>query len=188
MKKSILSFIALLVLLSSKSQLAKSTWLLTGNLNLRSSNYTVQNGSQFKQFEVEIAPKVGYFIVDKMAVGLYPAFSFSNNLSIPDNQSAMTAIQLGPFARYYFLSKDKQLNIFAESSYRYTSTRYSRSNTDGSITSIGVGPVIYFNSAVGLEFAVTYQIIKAATPNIKSTTKHIGLSIGLQVHLKNETN
>jgi len=116
--KTIKLFIAatLLLTINSYGQLDKKTWLVGGSGSFNSyklegsfisqqTNNQVITGYNYKV--IELSPKVGYFFIDKLAIGITPTFSYSKVISRVNNTTAYYAnkFSVGPFARYYFLKK-----------------------------------------------------------------------------------
>ena len=98
--------------MTAKSQLTKGTWVVGGtgkfyanNNSINSSTYNVDA----KYTEISISPSVGYFIIDKLVLGLRPTFS-SLKGKVTSSGGLSTNVQrywVGPFGRYYLLEKEK---------------------------------------------------------------------------------
>lgn len=60
-------------------------------------------GSEFstKHFNFNLAPKVSYFVIDKLEVGLDINFGLTMNYFDEDSFNRITTINAGPFVRYY---------------------------------------------------------------------------------------
>lgn len=92
---------------------------------------------------------------------------------------------MGPFSRYYLLDTEKPYNILIEAAYQYGIGSTKPLNERQSIFSAGIGPVVYFNSAVGLEFLLGYNnTVKNAEGYYRSSKNSVQLNIGLQIHLE----
>jgi hypothetical protein len=178
----ILSFVLLVNLMSA--QIDKGNWMVGGSGFIQNykveytSNNTTQNQSVFA---LQISPNIGFFILDKFAVGGLLTFNF-NNPSGSNNSSQGYGI--APFTRYYFLQTDKPINFFAQASFEYSE---GRTNNTASIKNFSrgyafkAGPAIYFNSSVALEVTLNYSSSKNSD-NIKGTL--FGAGVGLQIHLE----
>lgn len=80
MIKYIFTFILFLLIHKSSAQLDKKTWLIGGDFNMNYSqssgliddNFADKNIGRYndKTFNISLKPKVGYFILDKLAIGL----------------------------------------------------------------------------------------------------------------------
>lgn len=182
------TFIALLSLFSitSKSQIARGNWLVGGNANLSSSKQNLINSTdKNSSIMFSILPTIGYFIVDKFAFGINPGASFTQSKN-NNTKSNVTSYRIGPFAKYYFLETDNMANLFLQGSFGYGINRFN--NFGNTATNkyvsylISGGPVIYFNTSVGLEFSLGWKYDKAIED--KSTTNSLVVGIGFQIHLE----
>ena len=167
------------IALTANCQITKGNWMLGGNASFSSLKSSSTAAAQFKQTDIQIIPTVGYFFIDKFTAGLRPSLTYGSNTIANSN----TIIGIGPFARYYFLSPDNILNLFTEGSYSYGSISgkgqiASKSNT----YSVSGGPVVYFNSSVGLEFTLAYSTTKVV--GFTGTNNEVRFGIGFQFYLE----
>lgn len=182
MKKiSILILSILFINLKANSQITKGNWLVGGSAFFSSLNSASTASARFKQTSIQITPLVGVFLKDKFAVGLTPSFTYGSNTIANSN----TVISAGPFIRYYFLKPANIVNLFTQGSYSYgiISGKGQTSSKSNSF-SISGGPVIYFNSSVGLEFTLNYSATKVV--GFSGTNNEIKFGIGFQFHLEKE--
>lgn len=187
--KLLFLLLAINISLNSIGQLTKGIWLLGGSGKLYSYSGTYRTTAFYntsKNLDVEISPSIGYFLIDKFALGLRPAFSWiKGNI---DNGAFITNVKrfsLGPFARYYFLNTEKPYNIVADISYQYGT--YAFTNQKGTIKTLSImaGPVIYFNTSIGLEFLLGYSSkIEDVEAGYKDTRKGFQIGLGFQIHLE----
>jgi hypothetical protein len=177
------------------AQLNKGTWLVGGSGSFKSSA-TESYGTGYSQtsdrLEIAISPNVGYFVMDKLALGLKTSFTkHKEEVDGPGGLYTNTnRFYVGPFARYYFLEKEKQFNLLADIGYQYVRVNFKPIiKVDITNFNAAVGPVIYFNTTVGLEFLVGYYSTKETRKQSGGdyTNKQSGLqmSIGFQIHLEN---
>jgi outer membrane protein len=73
----------------------------------------------FKENSFEVAPKVGYFITENIAIGASIGYQ-SNKLDFDGEDVTNTGLGLGAFGRYYFTPSSK-FSLFAELGVNYTS-------------------------------------------------------------------
>lgn len=181
MKKNlILIVIYSFIIKNANCQITKGNWLVGGSASYSSLNSLSTASTQFKQSNFQITPSVGYFLKDKFAVGLNPSLYYgSNNIG-----NSSTIITIGPFVRYYFLIPENVFNLFGEGSYAYGSNTGKGQGAAQilNIYSISGGPVIYFNSSVGLEFIINYS--KTSIAGFSGTNNEIRFGIGFQIHLE----
>ncbi len=187
MKAFLITTLFSFVLLSGQAQITKNNWLVGGAANFSSSVQKVNNNTdKLKATNFSILPNIGYFIADKFAVGVSPGITFGKS---KDNylESSFTSYKISPFARYYFLDTENITNLFLQGSFGYGLIRTRDSNNNLAKSkyttySIMAGPVIYFNTSVGLEFTAGWNYFK--TINEKSSNGSLLLGIGLQIHLE----
>lgn len=134
MKKVLFSAVALLAFGFANAQeekgnggFAKGDVFVSGAFTLSSAKT-----GDFKESSFEIAPKVGYFVTENIAVGATIGYQ-SNKLDDGSDDVSNTGLGLGAFGRYYFTPASK-FSLFAELGVDYTSydSEYFV-DTDGSI-------------------------------------------------------
>lgn len=197
--------IALLFTINSFGQLDKKTWLVggTGSFDSYKQNETfVFTGTgenieiERSIKEIEFSPKVGYFVIDKLALGVGISYisETSESKTIRGNASGGSSkshsFYVGPFARYYFLNKEKPYNILAEANYQFGSiSQGSVDPSKGNLSrfSIFVGPEIYFNSSVGMSFLVGYtnsNRVMDKNIDVSNSTRGFQVALGFQIYLQ----
>lgn len=194
MKKSLLLLtVACISFNIVKSQITKGNWMIGGNANFSFSNNDNESYNT-KLNEINLLPNAGYFFVDKFAVGLRLGYyrgetKVKSNIGLPTNNFyKYSTYSIGPYIRYYFLTSEKPYNILIEGNYQYGRSKNETnlaSNPSSSTNkfSFSAGPVLYFNSSIGLEFLLNYSAI-ASSSNDKSYK--LGIGIGLQIHLEKD--
>lgn len=150
---------------NSFGQLDKRVWLVGGTgslLTTKTETYSNYIDVKANVLNINIQPNIGYFVADKLAFGLRPSYILEKakitetngtNGGSPYNE---TRFSVGPFVRYYFLQSEKPFNLLAD--VNYSPGIYSSKPEKGNFSTFtaSVGPVIYFNSSVGLEFLLGY--------------------------------
>ena len=199
MKTTVLFLLSILTIKYSTGQITKHNWLVGGTGFFNSTTYNNDAGVPGRKIStIQLTPDIGYFIADKFAAGLKLGFSSSRNtISGQNSLTKNTTYSFGPFVRYYFLPTDKQLNLLIDGSYQYGIERgggasapsgqplnFSITQYEKNTFSISAGPVVYFNSSVGLEFLIGYTTSKYVKYNGNNNTILVG--IGLQVHLEKD--
>lgn len=178
---------------NSNGQITRDTWMIGGNGNFIFSNSNTSSpNTKSTSTNLTLAPNIGYFFIDKFAGGLRLSF---NRYHIKygqanNNFSTFRNYGIGPFVRYYFLDIDNPYNILVEGSYQFgdekTETTNSTNNSSTNIISFSAGPVIYFNSSVGIEFLLNYS--STGVSGNKGRGDSFGIGIGLQIHLQKDKN
>jgi hypothetical protein len=176
----------------SYGQLYKNNWVLggTGSFSQRDVTYTAQTIEyDSKHTQLTISPSVGYFLLDKLSIGIKSSLKWEKSKAYEPGggESNITRFYGGPVIRYYLLEMDRQFNIATEGTAQFG--RYLSGIQKGPISrySIMAGPVIFFNSSVGLEFLVGYfSNVENAKPIQKYLERGIQMEIGLQFYLENK--
>jgi len=198
--KKLLTFSAIIFIsFTAKSQLDKGDWLVGGNASFKSYNAKFDAttvSTEYKTTDLQIAPNVGYFLADKFAIGVRSTFSWIKNTGISANAGKSNTIRIdyGPFARFYFLDKEKSVNLLADLSYQFGNLKFL--NKDKGIRNtlrVMAGSVVYFNSSIGLEFLAGYQVEKEKLTKSTSTPAYLytdtksgfQISVGFQIYLQN---
>ena len=190
MKQLVLLFSFSTCFLTAQSQLTKGIWLAggTGKFYSYTSTYSSAAYSNEASYtQIDLSPDIGYFVVDKLAFGLRPTFSsIKGKVTTPGGGS--TNVQrywLGPFGRYYFLNADNQTNIVADVSYQYGLFNAGGQKGDLRTFSALAGPVVFFNSSIGLEFLLGYSYSKEdVEKSNKEIRKGFQIAVGFQIHLE----
>ena len=134
MKKVLLSAVALLAFGFANAQeeekgnggFAKGDVFVSGAVTLSSAKK-----GDFKANAFEIAPKVGYFVTENIAVGAsvgFQSLKFDKGAADATN----SGLGLGAFGRYYFTPADK-FSLFAELGFDYTSFDEEFDAEDGTV-------------------------------------------------------
>lgn len=190
--------IALLITTSSYAQLEKGTWLVggTGSFYSYTDNYSSQQLTQTgKWTNIDLSASIGYFPLDKLCAGIRPLFSSTKGSNTASNGSIGTSngyfLSAGPFARYYFLEKDKPFNILTDISYQLGINQYLgalHQNGKYNIFSARAGIEAFFNSTAGVEILLGYydkliSIEDNTAGAFSDTKKGFQVSVGFQLHL-----
>jgi hypothetical protein len=168
----------------ANSQITKGNWLVGG-----SGSMSIIKNPDEKVNYIQLSPNIGHFFLDKFAAGLKLSFTSGRaDATGSDFTSKNSAFLFGPFARYYFLKADKPFNILLEGNYQHgmekKGDRYVSNNYSLNAFSFATGPVIYFNSSVGLEFLLGYGQSKYTIS--ETHENRFQVAIGLQFHLEKE--
>ena len=170
---NIIFITTLLFAINSNAQIDKGNWMMGGSGSFGSFNTTSQ-GINNKGTYLNLNPNIGYFFIDKLAIGAGAELIFQTKFD--------TGLGISPFIRYYFLNKEKNINLFSELSYKVT-----KSSGVGSVKfetlNMKAGTVFFLNSSVGIEVAINYSNLKS---NYELESNNIFLSVGFQIHLKRE--
>jgi hypothetical protein len=181
MKKTTVFIIAIILFsLNGIAQITKGNWMVGGDGNFSRTYSVDSNGNEsIKTFYINLKPKLGYFFVDKLVGGLQANYFYNKS---PGIQSS-SIYGLSPFLRYYFLKADNRVNLLTQFSYGYLTIKSQNGKSyyeQG--YSFKTGPVIYFNSSVGLEITVNYD--STFQELTKNKNYNLSIGMGIQVHLE----
>lgn len=173
--------------LTAQSQLDKKSWLVGGSASYTNSKFNsgfLGASTNVEQYQFTISPAVGYFLIDKLCTGLVTSFQETGSRAQGTTVwSKYSNFNFGPFLRYYFLKKEKTVNILAQTYYQF-GAEGSTSGLNKSTLDFSAGPVLYFNSSVGLELLISY--LTYTYKNISVSDSKVQFSLGLQVHLQKD--
>lgn len=173
----VLYIATLLIAVTSNAQIDKGNWMMGGS-GAFGNFKTTSGGSSSTSTSITISPNIGYFFIDKLAIGTAGQY----NYVFPKGGSkTISSNSVSPFIRYYFLEKEKQINIFSEA--RYEIMRMNHSNFKADTFLIKAGTVFFVNSSVGIEVALNYSTQKT---NQNFENRAIYLNVGFQIHLEKE--
>lgn len=177
MKKMILLLIISTAFISTQScaQIQKGNLLVGGDLaNL---NLTLGGGT----FNVNIDPKLAFFIKDNTAVGAYLNFG----LNTSKGTGSSTSYGVGALARYYV--NDPKINVlhqgrlFFEGNVGIQGLNDHGNNTNGLGLGIGPGYAYFITPNIGLETLLKYNGIVGF--GSQPYNSNINLGIGFQIYL-----
>ena len=182
---------------TSFSQLDKGIWIVGGSGSFSARNrdfvtpaYTVI----YKEVDITISPSVGFFVLDKLALGLRPSYLLQKSRDrgstgiASGGRGNFSSFEIGAFGRWYFLNKENNYNIVSDISYNYGFQSNFGSNTGHSNTfKFLTGPVIFFNSSIGMEILLGYSRNKVFNnDNTSGIIKGFLTTIGFQIHLEKD--
>jgi len=161
-----------------------------------SFSYTDNKSSAYLNYKSNVltaSPNLGYFFIDKLAAGAKIAISSSkanypSSPSTPRYLARTTFFNFGPFVRYYLLNPENAYNLLIEGSYLHQIRKDNNSNVNiiskqsANSYAINAGPVVYFNSGVGIEFTIGFSSLKFE--NFEGRSNSLSANIGFQIHLE----
>lgn len=180
----------------ANAQITKGNWMVGGNAGFSATKYKSEASPNTNITIIKVEPDIGYFLLDKLAAGLKLGYNNTRNKLNGDMTYSVgktITYNFGPFIRYYLLTPDNPFNILIDGSYQHGINRGKGFSSGGdpdwtryttNTFSVNGGPVLYFNSSVGLEFLIGYSIEKYKDHNGNNGAFHIG--IGFQIHLEKD--
>lgn len=162
MKKVLLTLTAVAGLtFASKAQeitgFQKGNFIVEGSIQ---ANTTDNKNSEVKTSNFNFVPKAGYFVTDKIAVGVQLGVGSSVNdkySSTVDTKKTENSLNVGVFGRYYFLEVGSRFKTYAEVGVDYananTKTKVN-GNTSPKVKADGFG----VNGSIGANYFLTDKI------------------------------
>lgn len=177
MKKILFSMLLYFTFSNMNAQITKGNWLIGGDIAFSYSKSKPESTVDFKTYNINLSPNVGYFFWNNLALGLRTDFTHSYSKT-DSGTSKFDRFLLSPFAKYYFLNVDNTVNPFIESSYRFSLINENHSKE----FSAKGGIAVFLNGSVALEIFLNY--LNSITNNSFIGSQTVLLGIGLQVHLE----
>ncbi len=145
------------------AQTAASNLLLGGSIAINSS--TDADGAS-SGLNLNIAPKIGYFIANNFALGAEASYVKQSN------QDPYTLF--GPFVRYYICTLGPNTKLFSQGSAEFG----ENANLGLGYTTLGfdAGIAYFLNSNIAAEVALQYK------NNTSSKATNYALNVGFQIH------
>lgn len=127
-----------------------------GNVGFHSSN---DKNTDTKVNEFEITPKVGYFLTDKVAIGIQLGVSTSKNEnSTTGYEKKVNDLGAGVFGRYYFLELGKRFKTYTEVGVGYATSKTETRPTTAANTNTVKSKVLGIGAGVGANYFLTEKI------------------------------
>jgi hypothetical protein len=170
-----------LLAINLKAQITKKSWLVGGNVGFSSSTTEVGQTSS-TQGNVRLTGNLGYFVIDKLAIGLQPDMILSFFKDVDGDRNMGSYYSLGPFLRYYLLPVEKLTNIFIQSSYSAGIIKIADLETASDHQfSFSAGPEIFLTPSAGLQLSIGY-VIRNSNDRGYSRVKILQIEAGFQFH------
>jgi hypothetical protein len=150
------------------AQVEKGKWFVAadGSCNFDIGKEKYKSGGttsdNYSYFDFDFNPMGGYFVIDKLPVGLYfDVYSYHRKDAGDGDKNSETQFIVGPFARYY-ITDYKKLFPFVEGRVGFGSwtQKYTGSDDDKESyfsTRIGGGATYFFTQNVGLDSFIGYD-------------------------------
>lgn len=184
----------------SNAQMTKGDWVFSGNTGLGFNSIDTKtkvegqtyDGAKVSTFSV--TPSVGYFVIDKLAVGIDLGFT-SITTKEEGDKSTISNFSVMPTATYYFTNSSKLVPFLgAGIGYASGKTKETYSNVSQEFTTNGLawkvkGGVTYMaTQSLGINLGVSFdQFANKETyfgTEYKNTVNTFGVNVGFSYFLK----
>ena len=162
-----------------------------------STNNVDEEGEGPSALQINVAPNVGYFIVDNFALGIGMDYTFSSVEEPNQDKTTDSDLLFGPFMRAYLPVGD-DMAFFLETDFGFGNSSdeqfigEDKQSINTNIFAIGVGPgfTILSNSDMGIEALFKYNFARGQfnteSGGIKTTTttktNQFDIAIGVQFY------
>jgi outer membrane protein len=140
MKKVLLSAVALLAFGFANAQeeaktfgFAQGNMFLEGNINFSTSKEDFGSGFEDTSTNFNFNPKAGYFLTDKIALGVelgIGSSKFEESFPGGSDESTSNNFGAGVFARYYFLDLGQRFKTYTEAGLGFGSQKWEENGTE----------------------------------------------------------
>lgn len=188
MKKILLTLTAVAGLtVASQAQefgFGKGNFIVEGNFN---SSNTNDKNSKEKTASFNFNPKAGYFVTDKIAVGVDLGFGQTKNTKVVNDIKTVgtnKSFGVGAFGRYYFLEVGSRFKTYTEVGAGYANLNQGESKvgdvktdgikSNGFAANAGIGANYFLTEKIAINFAfadvISYGTLKADVDGAESVS------------------
>lgn len=197
MKKLIFTLVLAAVAGAASAQFNQGRMLVGGDFSFSSQTEKSKSGGTTVTFgkttSIELGPKVGYFLIDNLAVGAALDVSltkFKPEDADNDSENTFTTFGIAPFVRYYLSQGIFFQGQFGVGSGKNKSTLGSVSNESKfGVTNlnVGAGYAYFLNDNVAIEPMIGYGSTtlnyKDSNPEFKDLRSGLFLQVSIQAYL-----
>ncbi|NVO10707.1 MAG: outer membrane beta-barrel protein [Bacteroidales bacterium] len=194
-------FILMLFVFSVYGQTTQGTFLLGGDSKLdfsaMNSKWKTDNGSgsSGSSMSFQLSPKIGFFIIDNLAIGVKLPIGISYQEDKNHNKFSSTSLGISPFIKYYFGTSN--IKPYLNSSAGFSSLTAKDNPVNGSTIKsttgmfsfdLGGGFGIFLNDKVSVDIGVGYNYTSYKDKenndnNYRNIYSGLGLGVGISISL-----
>ncbi|ASW73371.1 membrane protein [Chryseobacterium piperi] len=191
----------------SNAQMTKGDWVISGNTGLGFNNVSTTikvagqsvDGPKVNTFSV--SPSVGYFVIDKLAVGIDLGF-LTATTKFQGIKATTTNFSVMPTATYYFVN-DSKFVPFLGAGIGYSSVKNKgnadimgvsasdETTTDGLAWKVKGGVTYMATQSLGVNLGVSYDQFsnkeKYMNMDVKTNVKTFGVNVGISYFIKSKS-
>lgn len=174
MKKSLVTLIFCFVTVcAALAQTSKGTISLGGAIGITSATENF-GGSERKTTDFQFIPSAGYFLADRMELGLDLSLQTSNDKVNGQDAGSQSAIAAGPYFKYYMFTENENFAFTLRASALFGSTKTNPANSNseattekGSNMQIAISPgfTYFLTHKIGLDFTLQGIAYQTTDPN-----------------------
>ncbi|WP_027372524.1 outer membrane protein [Chryseobacterium sp. UNC8MFCol] len=191
----------------SNAQMTKGDWVISGNTGMGFNNTTStikvagQSIDGPKTNTFSISPSVGYFVIDKLAVGVELSY-LTTTTKFEGNKSTSSTFSVMPTATYYFTNSTKFVPFLgAGIGYSSNTTKFksdggyigdpllqNETTTDGLAWKVKGGVTYMATPSLGLNLGLSYDQFSnketVLNKEVKTNVKTFGVNIGMSYFIR----
>lgn len=208
--KKLLVASAIVLFGAMNAQTEKGSWVVGGSttLGFNTTNtkykYDGESGDGPKVSTFNVTPSAGYFVIDKLAIGIDLGFTSLTTKMEEDfmgtnysAKSTMSTFSILPTATYYFKSDSKVLPYlgvgagYSMTKEKFTQTGIGSNNYEDNLNGFawkGKGGIVFLlTPSIGIDLGVSYLGTNGKyddDSDVKVQTNTFGVNAGISVFLK----
>ncbi|MCT4120210.1 OmpW family outer membrane protein [Elizabethkingia anophelis] len=196
MKKNLLIGVFALLGFAASAQTEKGSWVVGGSTSIGFNNVSTKVKSDNTTFDgpkvntFTIAPSAGYFVIDKLSVGL--DFAYTNATTKYDGaKTTSNTFAILPTATYYFTDNTVikpylgagigYASNTEKEEYRGKSNEYT---VDGFAWKVKGGFAYFFTPSIAADLGLSYSQFSNKDNGVRTNVNTFGVGVGLSVFFK----
>ncbi|AKH93944.1 OmpW family outer membrane protein [Elizabethkingia anophelis] len=196
MKKNLLIGAFALLGFAASAQTEKGSWVVGGSTSIGFNNVSTKVKSDNTTFDgpkvntFTIAPSAGYFVIDKLSVGL--DFAYTNATTKYDGaKTTSNTFAILPTATYYFTDNTVikpylgagigYASNTEKEEYRGKSNEYT---VDGFAWKVKGGFAYFFTPSIAADLGLSYSQFSNKDNGVRTNVNTFGVGVGLSVFFK----
>ncbi|MDV3951396.1 hypothetical protein CMT77_04110 [Elizabethkingia anophelis] len=196
MKKNLLIGAFALLGFAASAQTEKGSWVVGGSTSIGFNNVSTKVKSDNTTFDgpkvntFTIAPSAGYFVIDKLSVGLDLAYTNATT-KYDGAKTTSNAFAILPTATYYFTDNSVikpylgagigYASNTEKEEYRGKSNEYT---VDGFAWKVKGGFAYFFTPSIAADLGLSYSQFSNKDNGVRTNVNTFGVGVGLSVFFK----
>ncbi|MDV2446391.1 hypothetical protein CMU93_02620 [Elizabethkingia anophelis] len=196
MKKNLLIGAFALLGFAASAQTEKGSWVVGGSTSIGFNNVSTKMKSDNATFDgpkvntFTIAPSAGYFVIDKLSVGLDLAYTNATT-KYDGAKTTSNTFAILPTATYYFTDNTVikpylgagigYASNTEKEEYRGKSNKYT---VDGFAWKVKGGFAYFFTPSIAADLGLSYSQFSNKDNGVRTNVNTFGVGVGLSVFFK----
>lgn len=203
MKNFLLTFVFCILLQGALGAqvLSQGNFMIGSSLSFGTSKSKVNTGATEQEGissrQVNIAPAIGFFVVDYLAMGIGADYTLNVVTQGTEDEIDDSDLLFGPFTRFYLPAGDN-VAFFVLGNFGFGNSRNTqliageKQNIETRVFAVGAGPglTVYTRNGFGIEAIVKYNFARSTfdtdilgvKTSTKTKTNQWALSLGMQYY------